>query len=264
MCHSHKHCTGATYAVHLQVSLLAEGVGFEPTRPFRAYRFSKPAPSASRPPLRNLVAIHDLQPRLGCHLDFRWCRLITLLVGATPLKSHTLPSSLFGGGGGIRTHVGFYTQAVFETAALNLSATPPYYKVLFSNEFLFLVKTFWKNFAGWTFIVLWNDNAFTGWSCTFLTRHTVDPFFHTCWIFDNLLLRLNYRTKSYLTFSQHHLFIWANEGTWTPNLLITKQPLYHWATQACFPSFWYDGENLYLKPLQPRQRRTSPFHWCFD
>lgn len=31
----------------------AERVGFEPTRSLRAYRFSKPAPSATRPPLRS-------------------------------------------------------------------------------------------------------------------------------------------------------------------------------------------------------------------
>ena len=33
-------------------SEIAEGAGFEPARPFRVCRFSKPVPSATRPPLR--------------------------------------------------------------------------------------------------------------------------------------------------------------------------------------------------------------------
>ena len=46
-------------------------------------------------PTIKLLAIHDLQAMLGCHLDIRWYRLITLFVEATPLENHILPSSMF-------------------------------------------------------------------------------------------------------------------------------------------------------------------------
>ena len=65
---------------------LAEGVGFEPTRPLRAYTRSRRAPSTTRPslrkslerahythrrPERNLGATHKLQlGHSGCSLDF--------------------------------------------------------------------------------------------------------------------------------------------------------------------------------------------------
>jgi hypothetical protein len=35
---------------------MADGVGFEPTRPLRACRFSRPVPSAARPPIRLLIS----------------------------------------------------------------------------------------------------------------------------------------------------------------------------------------------------------------
>ena len=37
--------------IHL-LKTLAERMGFEPTRPFRAYSLSRGAPSTTRPPLR--------------------------------------------------------------------------------------------------------------------------------------------------------------------------------------------------------------------
>jgi hypothetical protein len=36
---------------------LAEGVGFEPTRPVRAYRFSRPALSTAQPPLQDVIIL---------------------------------------------------------------------------------------------------------------------------------------------------------------------------------------------------------------
>lgn len=35
----------------------AEKVGFEPTMPLRAYRFSRPAPSTTRTPLRKILSL---------------------------------------------------------------------------------------------------------------------------------------------------------------------------------------------------------------
>ncbi len=109
---------------------LAEREGFEPPRPFRACRFSKPVPSATRPPLQNLVAIHDLQPRPYCRLKLQRCRLFTLhercyLSG----MFSTFPIGSVCGEGGIRTPGGCYTPTVFKTAAINHSATSPNYKV---------------------------------------------------------------------------------------------------------------------------------------
>src|SRR5580700_1869221 len=45
---------------------VAEEEGFEPSRPFRAWRFSRPLPSTARPPLRRLV--YSRRAR-GCNLD---------------------------------------------------------------------------------------------------------------------------------------------------------------------------------------------------
>ena len=67
---------------------LAERQGFEPWIRLPVYWFSKPAPSASRPPFPNSV-------------------------------------SSSGGGGRIRTFGGREPSAVFKTAALDRSATPP-------------------------------------------------------------------------------------------------------------------------------------------
>src|SRR5882672_9077138 len=44
---------------------LADGVGFEPTRPLRACRFSRPVPSTARPPIQSRPA--SLQP-LGAEI----------------------------------------------------------------------------------------------------------------------------------------------------------------------------------------------------
>src|SRR5580704_3182312 len=44
---------------------VAEEEGFEPSRPFRAWRFSRPLPSTARPPLRRLV--YSRRAR-GCNL----------------------------------------------------------------------------------------------------------------------------------------------------------------------------------------------------
>jgi hypothetical protein len=43
---------------------LADGVGFEPTRPLRACRFSRPVPSTARPPIQLFEAIALFQ--LAC------------------------------------------------------------------------------------------------------------------------------------------------------------------------------------------------------
>src|SRR3990172_13173434 len=72
---------------------MAEREGFEPSIQFPLYWFSKPAPSAPRPPF--------LEP--------------------LPLP----PSLPPGGGGRIRTFGGREPSAVFKTAALGRSATPP-------------------------------------------------------------------------------------------------------------------------------------------
>src|SRR5919198_2607502 len=70
---------------------MAEREGFEPSiQVVPVYWFSKPAPSASRPPFRN--------------------------------PQTSLPP---GGGGRIRTFGGREPSAVFKTAALSRSATPP-------------------------------------------------------------------------------------------------------------------------------------------
>ncbi len=56
------HPTGSEivrFLLPLFVSLNAERVGFEPTRPFRACRFSRAVPSTTRPPFHGLI--HNLQ-----------------------------------------------------------------------------------------------------------------------------------------------------------------------------------------------------------
>lgn len=42
---------------HHFATLVAEGVGFEPTVPVRAHRFSRPALSSTQPPLRYVITL---------------------------------------------------------------------------------------------------------------------------------------------------------------------------------------------------------------
>ena len=105
---------------------MAERVGFEPTIPVRAYRFSRAAPSSTRPPL------HDEKINLAERERFELSRGITPPYRfSKPAPSTTwVPLLAFivlklGGGGGIRTHDIVADITVFKTAAFNHSATPP-------------------------------------------------------------------------------------------------------------------------------------------
>ena len=88
-----------------------EEVGFEPTIQFPVCRFSKPVPSAARPPLPGSVV--DRIPLAG---DLR---------NAIDPASRQNSEVLYHGGGGIRTHGTVSRTPVFKTGAFNRSATPP-------------------------------------------------------------------------------------------------------------------------------------------
>ncbi len=88
-----------------------EEVGFEPTIQFPVCRFSKPVPSAARPPLHGICRRSNPP---GGGLGYAAC-----LAGRRNLRP------LYHGGGGIRTHGTVSRTPVFKTGAFNRSATPP-------------------------------------------------------------------------------------------------------------------------------------------
>ncbi len=98
---------------------LAEREGFEPSVRFPVRRFSKPVPSATRPPLRHSEAAD--------HSRRAWCapgsgkRSRGRSTAGTPAR----PGGETGGEGGIRTLETLSRLAVFKTAAFDRSATSP-------------------------------------------------------------------------------------------------------------------------------------------
>ena len=95
---------------------MAERVGFEPTVAFyRRHAISSRAYSATLAPLREAQAGSE-KPRLPLYTARQYN------VQGTRIRD---PLSHAGGEGGIRTHDGVAPILVFETSALNRSATSP-------------------------------------------------------------------------------------------------------------------------------------------
>jgi hypothetical protein len=63
----------------------------------------------------------------GTRITVLLCALVSQ--SAAEVKTRCELAPLFGGGGGIRTHEDREVPAVFKTAALNHSATPPFYSI---------------------------------------------------------------------------------------------------------------------------------------